>query len=85
VADQDPKSTSTGPLSRPVDASERAGLSQDVWRAAADLVAAITRCYDLSESARMKLRTALWTWLGWIIDVLQRPAPDQAARTDERD
>jgi len=60
------------------EAAGRDGLSQEVWQRAADLVAAIARCYDLSESARAKLRTALWTWLGWIIDVLQRPSSNRS-------
>lgn len=85
MSDRNPLSAKSEPQSEPLDASERSGLSQEVWRSAADLVAAIARCYDLSESARVKLRTALWTWLGWIIDVLQRPRSDRPARTGERD
>ena len=85
MSDHDPKKSAAEPLSGPLEAADRSGLSQDVWRSAADLVASIARCYDLSESARVKLRTALWTWLGWIIDVLQRPAHDRTAHQADKD
>lgn len=78
MIEHDPNEPVTDAQSGFSETADRDGLSEEVWHRAADLVAAIARCYDLSESTRGKLRTALWTWLGWIIDVLQRPSSNRS-------